>query len=297
MSLMLTVQSAYRSLRAALSPMYGDREAAQVSAMVMEQLTGFTRSEMLVRDHLALDANQLAQFDRWQEELLAWRPVQYVLGEAWFSGMRFRVDERVLIPRPETEELVEWIVQKWKIESENSKVGEEPAADVLDIGTGSGCIAIALKKRIPDAVVIAIDKSTGALQLARENAAALDADLHVHEIDILDDFQTASLPRVQVIVSNPPYVPRSAGAHMRPNVHRYEPHLALFVSDEDPLLFYRVIAVRGLQILAPGGMLFFEIHAGAGQAVAELLQQLGYTGVERKEDLSGLERMVAAVRP
>jgi release factor glutamine methyltransferase len=277
--------------------MYGDREAAQVSAMVMEQLTGFTRSEMLVRDHLALDANQLAQFDRWQEELLAWRPVQYVLGEAWFSGMRFRVDERVLIPRPETEELVEWIVQKWKIESENSKVGEEPAADVLDIGTGSGCIAIALKKRIPDAVVIAIDKSTGALQLARENAAALDADLHVHEIDILDDFQTASLPRVQVIVSNPPYVPRSAGAHMRPNVHRYEPHLALFVSDEDPLLFYRVIAVRGLQILAPGGMLFFEIHAGAGQAVAELLQQLGYTGVERKEDLSGLERMVAAVRP
>jgi release factor glutamine methyltransferase len=297
MSLMLTVQSAYRSLRAALSPMYGDREAAQISAMVMEQLTGFTRSEMLVRDHQALDANQLAQFDRWQEELLAWRPVQYVLGEAWFSGMRFRVDERVLIPRPETEELVEWIIQKWKLEGGRWKVGEEQAADVLDIGTGSGCIAIALKKRLPDAVVIAIDKSTGALQLARENAAALDADLHVHEIDILDDFQTASLPRVQVIVSNPPYVPRSAGKHMRPNVHRYEPHLALFVSDEDPLLFYRVIAVRGLQLLAPGGMLFFEIHVGAGQAVAELLLQLGYTGVERKEDLSGLERMVAGIRP
>jgi release factor glutamine methyltransferase len=284
--------------------LYGDREAAQVSAMVMEQLTGFTRSEMLVRGELPLNGEQLAQFDRWQEELLAWRPVQYVLGEAWFAGMRFRVDERVLIPRPETEELVEWTVQKCKVGGGRPvptcagwEVGEQPAADILDIGTGSGCIAIALKKRLPDAVVMAVDKSTGALQLARENAAALGADVHFLEMDILNDRHWVSLPKVGMIVSNPPYVPRSAEAHMRPNVQRYEPHLALFVADEDPLLFYRAIGALGMRILHPCGMLFFEIHAGAGHAVQAVLHDQGYRDLELKQDLSGLERMVAAVRP
>jgi release factor glutamine methyltransferase len=293
----LTIQSAYRSLRAALLPLYGDREAAQVSSMVVEHLTGYTRSEMLVRGDLSLSVDQLTRFDRWQEELLAWRPVQYVLGEAWFSGMRFRVDERVLIPRPETEELVEWTSNKWKVQSREWKVGEQPAADILDIGTGSGCIAIALKKRLPDAVVMAIDKSTGALQLARENAQTLGAEVYFAEVDIFNPAQLASLGPCRVIVSNPPYVPLSAAADMRPNVRRYEPHLALFVSDDDPLVFYRQIAALGIHKLLSGGMLFFEIHAGTGHAVQALLEDLGYVDVELRADLSGLERMVAAVRP
>lgn len=295
---MLTLQSAYRSLRAALLPLYGNREAAHIAAMVCERLTGYSRSEMLVREELPLTAEQSAQFDRWQEELLAWRPVQYVLGEAWFSGMRFRVDERVLIPRPETEELVEWIGRMWEVESGESKLGDKQLLpDILDIGTGSGCIAIALKKRLPAAVVMAVDKSTGALQLARENAQALGAEVRFVEMDILDTQQAASLGPCRVIVSNPPYVPLSGIADMRPNVHRYEPHLALFVDDEDPLLFYRAIAALGYRVLVPGGMLFFEIHAGAGQSVRELLIAQGYVDVELRKDLGGLERMVAAVRP
>jgi release factor glutamine methyltransferase len=176
-------------------------------------------------------------------------------------------------------------------------VGEQPALTILDIGTGSGCIAIALKKRLPGAVVMAIDKSTGALQLARENAQTLGAEVYFGEVDIFNPQQLASLGPYRVVVSNPPYVPLSAAADMRPNVRRYEPHLALFVADADPLVFYRQIAAFGMHKLTPGGMLFFEIHAGTGLAVQSLLEDLGYVDVELRADLSGLDRMVAATRP
>jgi release factor glutamine methyltransferase len=235
--------------------------------------------------------------------------VQYVLGEAWFAGMRFRVDERVLIPRPETEELVEWIV-----EHEKSKISdlrsEKYAASldtshfsdlrsdfhILDVGTGSGCIPIALKKKLPFAEIWAIDKSRDALALARQNAAELGADIHFADMDVLDPSQWESLPAMDIIVSNPPYVPESDAESMRANVKDHEPHMAVFVPDHDPLVFYRAIGSLGIEKLRPGGKIFFEIHASGGQDVQALLAGQGYREITLRRDLGGHDRMVSATR-
>ena len=239
-------------------------------------------------------------FSKWEtiiSELKAEKPIQYITGEAWFYGLRFEVNENTLIPRPETEELVEWIVesQKSKVESqklkvENLKIQKSNNLTILDIGTGSGCIPIALKKEIPNADVSAIDVSEKALEMAHKNA--LDNQVEVNFI-LQDILETESLDeKYDVIVSNPPYVRNLEKYEIKKNVLDYEPHLALFVNDSDALLFYRKIAQLALKSLAPNGKLFFEINQYLAKEMVELLEQLGFKNIELRKDFMGNDRMI-----
>ena len=245
-------------------------------------------------------------FSKWEtiiSELKAEKPIQYITGEAWFYGLRFEVNENTLIPRPETEELVEWIVesQKSKVESqklkvENLKIQKSNNLTILDIGTGSGCIPIALKKEIPNADVSAIDISEKALEMARKNA--LDNQVEVNFIlqDILQssNLQIFKSPNLlfDIIVSNPPYVRNLEKYEIKKNVLDYEPHLALFVDDSDALLFYRKIAQLALYSLTPNGKMFFEINQYLGKEMVELLGQLGFKNIELRKDFMGNDRMI-----
>ncbi|HEY0612889.1 MAG TPA: peptide chain release factor N(5)-glutamine methyltransferase, partial [Chitinophaga sp.] len=202
--------------------------------------------------------------------------------------MELMVNPQVLIPRPETEELVEWIVN-------NVRMGGSANVRMLDIGTGSGCIPLALKKELPAANVWGIDVSPGALETAKANARQQELDVRFEEVNVLDEQATAGLPVFDIIVSNPPYIKQSEHTVMQQQVLAYEPSLALFVPDEDALLFYRVIAVLAKHKLTPGGSLYFEINEALGNEVVELLKTAGYKDVTLKQDIFGKDRMVKAV--
>jgi release factor glutamine methyltransferase len=220
------------------------------------------------------------------------KPVQYVLHEAWFAGMKLYVDERVLIPRPETEELVEWVVQEVRTEGQDMDTAAHPTVNILDIGTGSGCIPIALKKKFPDSNVYGSDISRQGLEVARKNA--VDQKIHIEFIlsNILDNAAWDSLPAVDIIVSNPPYVLQADKASMRPNVLQFEPHQALFTTNDDPLQFYKAIGAFAKSKLLPKGKIFVEIHEELGQAVKDLFMSDGFASAEIKKDMQGKDRMV-----
>jgi release factor glutamine methyltransferase len=283
----MDMRTARLGLRRSLTPLYGEREAAAIAELTMAHVTGLPRMDRLLREQDELSTTQAQEYERCASELSRWRPVQYVIGEAWFDGLRFRVDERVLIPRPETEELVEWIAES---------IGHS-RKHILDIGTGSGCIAVALKRRCAACIVTAVDKSAAALTLARENAAALKAEVEFRTVDILDRSAWPSLPTGDVIVSNPPYVAGGESTSMRPNVLQYEPETAVFVAGEDPLLFYRVIAEFAQTHLLPGGILFFEIHAHRGEEVCRLLSGAGFEDIHLRKDMQGMDRMIMCRKP
>lgn len=234
-------------------------------------------------------------FKKWQtiiSELKTEKPIQYITGEAWFYGLRFEVNENTLIPRPETEELVEWIVESQKSKVENLNIQKSNNLTILDIGTGSGCISITLKKEIPNAQVSAIDISEKALEIARKNASDNQVEVNFIHRNILE---TESLDeKYDVIVSNPPYVRNLEKQEIKRNVLDYEPHLALFVDDSDALLFYRKIAQLALKSLAPNGKLFFEINQYLGKETIELLEQLGFKNIELRKDFMGNDRMICA---
>ena len=234
-------------------------------------------------------------FKKWQtiiSELKTEKPIQYITGEAWFYGLRFEVNENTLIPRPETEELVEWIVESQKSKVENLNIQKSNNLTILDIGTGSGCIPITLKKEIPNAQVSAIDISEKALEIARKNASDNQVEVNFIHRNILE---TESLDeKYDVIVSNPPYVRNLEKQEIKRNVLDYEPHLALFVADSDALLFYRKIAQLALKSLAPNGKLFFEINQYLGNETVELLEQLGFKNIELRKDFVGNDRMICA---
>jgi release factor glutamine methyltransferase len=222
------------------------------------------------------------------------KPIQYITGETWFYGLRFQVNENTLIPRPETEELVEWI-----IESQKSNVQSQTLA-ILDIGTGTGCIPISLKTNILQANVSAIDVSEHALEVAKRNAELNKVEINFIQANILEvqDLSQLSTPNSQlrtnfdIIVSNPPYVRNLEKQEIKKNVLDYEPHLALFVEDTDALLFYRKIAQLALKNLSPNGLLFFEINQYLGNETVELLKKLGFKNIELKKDLYGNDRMI-----
>lgn len=271
-----------------LSSVYEKREAENIAHLVFEQFTGLSRLGRILQKEDELDKAATEKLDRALKELLQYRPVQYVIGEAWFYKLKLKVNEQVLIPRPETEELVEWMI--------NSAVSSGLAgSSILDIGTGSGCIAVALKKNLPSFRVSAIDISEQALAVAKENAALYNEEIDFLRMDILKSQQTAALPSFDIMVSNPPYVKQSEKNTMRKNVLDYEPHSALFVPDEDALKFYRAIVIVAKEKLNPGGRLFFEINESLGETVAGLLREKGFAGIELRKDLSGKDRMVRAV--
>ena len=285
----MTGTMAQQELRRMLEGMYDPRESANIAALVMEKVTGMDRTSRVVHKHRELSPEQEADLQRYSEDLQKGRPVQYVIDEAWFAGMPFHVNENVLIPRPETEELVEWAVEEL---GKNGLAGTR----ILDMGTGSGCLAISLNKKLPRTQVTAVDKSHAALQVAALNAQELGAQIEFRELDFLDRSTWPSLGTFDLVISNPPYVPIRDKASMAPNVLDHEPHLALFVENDDPLLFFRALAEFGNEHLMEGGLLLCEIHEELGREVSMLLELHGYRNVEIKRDFQGKDRMVIGYR-
>jgi release factor glutamine methyltransferase len=279
----MTIHQAQQQLLFQLYHLYDNREAANIADWVMEHITGWKKIDRIVNKQVPLLPEKLALLEQFTQELLAHKPVQYVLHEAWFCGMPFYVDENVLIPRPETEELVEWVAEEAK-----------PNATILDIGTGSGCIPIALKKKLPNATIYSCDVSADALEVAKRNAVTLKADIQFVHVNFLQNRE--QLDPVDIIVSNPPYIPVSNKSTMQPNVLQYEPHLALFVENDDPLLFYNTIADFAQHKLLPGGAIYVEIHEDLGEQTKALFSGKGFAAVELRKDMQGKDRMVKAVK-
>ncbi|SDG66409.1 peptide chain release factor N(5)-glutamine methyltransferase [Chitinophaga filiformis] len=284
----MTIQAAFTQLITSLAPIHDQREAANIAHIVMEHITGLSKMDRIVYKDRELTAEQSALLEKSLAALLAHQPVQYVTGSSWFYGMELQVNANVLIPRPETEELVEWIVQDVR----NDRVLNRK---ILDIGTGSGAIPLAIKKELPAATVWAVDVSAGALETARTNARQQKLDVHFEQMDILDTTATKSLPTFDIIVSNPPYICQRERTDMQEQVVAYEPSIALFVPDDDALLFYRQIGLLAKEKLYPGGTLYFEINEAFGEETAALLRRQGYIYVEVQKDLFGKDRMVKAL--
>jgi release factor glutamine methyltransferase len=272
-----------QALKKQLSGQFESVELGPILSILIEHVTGWDQVQQVIhKDDLISAAQQLA-FETAATALLAGRPIQYITGKTWFMGEPYIVDEQVLIPRPETEELVDWVIEYAAIKGK--------ALRILDIGTGSGCIAIAIKKALPEAIVSAIDISTSAIKIAATNAAALNADIELIALDILN---TAFLPdQYDVIVSNPPYIPMQEMKNMELQVTDHEPNIALFVPDEDPLVFYKAIARLAKLHLSTNGQLFFEIHYDQGDAMIALLDEMHFHA-ELRTDLFGKDRMIRA---
>lgn len=266
-----------------LSQLYDTVEAERFFIITLEELKGWNRSRLALNPDEEMTPDEVRQWDEVQQHLKEQKPIQYIFGKAWFYGLEFRVNENTLIPRPETEELVEWII------SENKNRQD---ITILDIGTGSGCIAISLAKNLPYAKVFALDVSEKALEVAKYNAEVNGANVTFIKEDILS---VEALPQqFDIIVSNPPYVRHLEKAEIKENVLQYEPHLALFVEDNDALLFYRTIAQLGKSSLKHGGMLYFEINQYLGNETVKMLAESYYKDIILKKDLFGNDRMVKA---
>lgn len=281
----------YRAFWQALSAVYPEEEARWIVRLVMETKYHLTQADLLMGREEQLADGELRALCR---RLLSGEPVQYVLGETVFCGRRFLVRRGVLIPRPETEELCRWVTSE-------AASGRCPSAaapiSVLDIGTGSGCIACTLAAELPQAAVTAWDISPEALATAAENARRIGVRVTFQAVDILAPGLTPPVPSFDLIVSNPPYVCEHEKAQMSPHVVDFEPSLALFVPDADPLLFHRAIARFAAQALTPGGRLFFELNAAHAPAAADMLTRLGYSRVTLRADQFGKQRFISACLP
>ena len=282
------MQNTINKLKQSLSPLYDSREMKAIIALLFEEVCGLSRLDMLMNPNIVLSEEKSEILSCYAEMLAEGVPVQQVLGYEYFLGRRFEVNPDVLIPRPETAELVDWIVSEAPI-----------GVNVLDVGTGSGCIAISLAALINNSRVFAYDLSTKALKAAILNAERLNISnvTFVHK-DILESqnerFEHPNVDNFDIIVSNPPYIMHKEKSEMSANVLDYEPHLALFVPDSDPLLFYRAIGNYGLKNLRHGGRLYFEINAALGRETCQLLESLGYRDIILRKDLNGLDRMISA---
>lgn len=279
-------------LRESLTKLYDSREIKSIISLLLEEVCGISRVDMVMNPDRIISDQQAETIERYAYLLEQGIPVQQVLGYEYFLGRKFEVNPDVLIPRPETAELVEWIVSDMK----KSNI-ETPK--LLDIGTGSGCIAISLAALINNSQTWGVDLSTGALITAKRNAENLKiSNVSFLQKDILasqdESFEHLNVDNFDVIVSNPPYIMDKEKAEMSNNVLDHEPHLALFVPDDDPLLFYRAIARYGRINLKPGGNLYFEINAALGNETSELLCAMGYKNVILRQDINGRDRMIKA---
>jgi len=281
----MTIKEVYRNFLLQVQTVYSASEASVITDIIFESVN-IHKTDVIKNPQQTIGetANQLIN-DRLQQ-LLQHKPIQYILGEAWFYNMKFKVNEHVLIPRPETEELVEWVIENSKLHVSNSKI--------LDIGTGSGCIAIALKKNLTGSNVTAIDVSHDALKTAAENALHNHANVDFIQTDFLQSSEWNKLGMFDIIVSNPPYIPINEKETMSRHVTQYEPSTALFVPDEDPLVFYEKIAAFGKDHLNYDGKIFVETHENLAQRTAAAFRSAKYNYVDVKQDIFGKERMVMA---
>ena len=275
----------YTHIRQELSGLYSDTEAAAIAKWVLTDVFHLSTLDLYAGKDMNFSAEMKSRAEDILNRLKRYEPLQYIIGETTFCGLSFEVTPAVLIPRPETVELVDWIV------ADHPQSGVR----VLDIGTGSGCIPVSLAKRLDVPSVSAWDISEEALSVAERNAKKNEVEVSFAQVDVLQ----IDVPDIQVdvLVSNPPYIGDSERRNMDPNVLDWEPELALFVPDNDPLVFYRRIAEIGLTSLAEGGTLYFEINQLYGKETCMLLRQMGYQHVELRKDLSANDRMIKAVRP
>lgn len=273
----------YKQIRDEIKPVYG-LEADMIAMFIVEDVSGFNSTDILIDHKFQTGPNFRATILKYILQLKRQEPIQYILGKAYFCDNYFEVNENTLIPRPETEELVK-LVEDYLV--------KQPQARVLDIGTGSGCIATSIALEVPEALVSAIDISTSALQVAKENAKTLKAVVSFFQADIL---KYRSAEKYDLIVSNPPYVRESEKKAMHNNVLQYEPAKALFVTDEDPLIFYQAIISFAKDALIDNGAMFFEINQYLAQDVSELLEKADYQSIHIHQDINGNDRFVSAIK-
>ena len=284
----------YRELWQPLTSRYTESEAKAVARYLLEVGYGLSMTDILSGGAERFPADEMEENRR---RLLNGEPVQYVIGKAEFGGRIFKVSPAVLVPRPETYELCQWVEKE-----EREKRREERDYSVLDIGTGSGCIAITLALDMPYAKVEAWDISEKALNIARQNAESLNAQVHFRQVDALNEpTEDSSLftlhPSLNIIISNPPYICKQEATAMEAHVLDHEPHQALFVPDNDPLLFYRAIAQYGKSALVAGGWLYFEINPLYHEVLEKRLDEMGYFGIEMRKDQFGQWRFARAQKP
>jgi release factor glutamine methyltransferase len=284
---MQTVKDVYQEFRSALKSVYDASEIEALTNMVLSGITGFSKAKLKAFPDTLLTTEQMARASTILTDLQTGKPLQYILGHTEFYGLSFQVNSAVLIPRPETEELVEWIIETQQ---------QQNPGGILDIGTGSGCIAISLKKHLPLSHVSAIDVSVDALVVARQNALLNNVDVRFYEANALNLVNAQVTEQLyQVIVSNPPYVTPADKELMHKNVTAFEPHTALFVSQNNPLLFYNAIADFARSHLITGGYLFFEINENYGQETIQLLTDKSFSNIKLRKDMSGRDRMIRAI--
>lgn len=279
----MSLQDTKQAIKHQLTSIYDTLELNSIVNMLIEEVTGWDALHQNIHKNDSLEEAQSNLLNTYVQQLLTGKPIQYIIQKAWFMGQPYLVNEHVLIPRPETEELVEWIVSY-------AAIVNKPLA-ILDIGTGSGCIPIALKMALPNANISSIDISKAAIEVAKQNAATHKTEITFIEQDILQTKQLQD--RYDIIVSNPPYIPNREKGSMQKQVIEFEPEIALFVSDHFPLLFYSKIAQIGKTALKTNGQIFFEIHFDQGDALLKLLDEIGYHA-ELQQDIYGKDRMVRA---
>lgn len=294
----MKLAAAERYIRNSLESIYPTNEAVIMADMLLEHFTSFSKGDRLTNKEADLTQDQEVAIHKGVERLLKHEPIQYIMNKCWFYGMELFVDPSVLIPRPETEELVAWIINDVRASGYNvfsrgtADADETDLLKILDVGTGSGCIALALKKAMPQAEVWGCDLSEEALNVARRNGSALDIRVDFQGLNFLDQLQQKQLPTVNILVSNPPYIPIRDKDLMNKNVVEHEPHTALFVPDEDPLIFYRALAKFASSRLHENGSIYMEIHEDLGNDVVRLFSDEGYNKIELRKDMQQKNRMV-----
>jgi len=286
---MLSLQQSFYWVRQELAPLYDEREATAIAHELLQHITGLDKTARLIKKDDHLTPVQYVYLSRDLVDLMKGTPLQYVIGQAWFMGRQFVVTPDVLIPRPETEELVQWVVDMYEHRS---------SVSILDVGSGSGCIPVMLQLLLPNATIESCDVYDASLGVAAENADLLGTpEIEWHQLDFLDRANWDALGFFDVIVSNPPYIPISEKQHLHANVRDHEPELALFVPDDDPLVFYKAIAQFGMTHLEPGGAVFCETEQSLAQECAQLFNAAGYVAVTIKKDMHGNDRMLYCRRP
>ncbi|WP_428331215.1 peptide chain release factor N(5)-glutamine methyltransferase [Mucilaginibacter sp.] len=284
---MKTIKDVFAAFKQGLNEVYDTNETEALTLLVISEISELSKAIIKAFPEKELPIEQIENLVSILSQLKTGKPIQYILGKTEFYGLTFNVNQSVLIPRPETEELVEWVLSAV---NNNKLIG----GNIIDIGTGSGCIAISLKNNLPAFTVAAIDISAEALQIARSNAELNNAEVKFIEGDILNVTPEIERLKADIIVSNPPYVTLHDKTQMHSNVTDFEPHTALFVPENDPLLFYREIAVFASAHLSQNGLLFFEINESFGNETVELLTANGFINTELRKDMSGRDRMIKA---